>query len=255
MKSVLLPLLLAASISPAVLTAEAAAVSSAADVAVIISTAPPAGPAASVPGEKTASEDAILRDFHVLDLGLNGGKVYRSASPVRELVKRTSSAPDDAGTGKRAEQIMEHLKELGIRTIISLEDPSDAGKGNSSISVAVERAAARTAGITFLSHPMRNSNFRETSHKDILAWLRGVEKDIRASAKNGGVLFHCAAGHDRTGLAAAYLRVTVNKWPVERAIAEMRELGHNWVKYSSNGGISSWHEEFLKDQFGGGAGK
>ena len=97
---------------------------------------------------------------------------------------------------------------------------------------------------------MRNARFKDMSPKSILDWLQGVEADINASARNGGVLFHCAAGHDRTGLVAAYLRVTVDHWPVDRAIAEMRTLGHNWVKYSSNGGASSWHEAFLKRQFG-----
>ena len=35
-------------------------------------------------------------------------------------------------------------------------------------------------------------------------------------------------------------------WSVDQAIDEMRRLGHNWVKYSHNGGMSSWHEDHLR---------
>jgi len=40
--------------------------------------------------------------------------------------------------------------------------------------------------------------------------------------------------------------VTVQHWSVDAAINEMRRLGHNWPKYSHNGGISSWHEDHLR---------
>ena len=240
MQRILLSLVLSVPVAPAVFAGEAAG-----SAAALIQ------PEIGKPGEKIASEDSVLRNFHTVDIGMDGEKIYRSASPVRELVKGVDSPQKDPGLMAHAGQIMGHIKELGIMTIISLEDPSDTKKnGKKSVSVAVEKAAARSAGIAFLSHPMRNANFKDMAPKDILAWLQGVKKDIDLSAKKGGVLFHCAAGHDRTGLVAAYLRITVNKWPVGRAIEEMRDMGHNWVKYSSNGGKSSWHEEFLKRQFG-----
>ena len=203
------------------------------------------------PGEQVASEDPLIPNFHVVDLGSNGIRLYRSASPVRALVKGKTVAPDDPEAVKQAGQVLNYLKTRGITTIVSLEDPIDDEKdGKHSVSVELERNAAQSAGIAFHSHPMRNARFKDMSPKSILDWLQGVEADINASARNGGVLFHCAAGHDRTGLVAAYLRVTVDHWPVDRAIAEIRTLGHNWVKYSSNGGASSWHEAFLKQQFG-----
>ena len=207
------------------------------------------------PGEKIASEDARLPNFHAVDLGSTGIKLYRSASPVRALVKGRTVAPDDPEAVKHAGQLLNYIKARGITTIVSLEDPIDDEKdGQKSVSVELERNAAQSAGIAFHSHPMRNARFKDMAPKAILDWLKDVEADINASACKGGVLFHCAAGHDRTGLVAAYLRITVDHWPVDRAIAEMRTLGHNWVKYSSNGGASSWHEDFLKQQFGTSAG-
>ena len=39
--------------------------------------------AANQPGEKVPSEDPVLPDFHALDLGSTGIRLYRSGSPVR----------------------------------------------------------------------------------------------------------------------------------------------------------------------------
>jgi len=202
------------------------------------------------PGERVLSEDSVLRNFHTVDLGKADVKLYRSASPVRDLVKGKPLAVEDPVVMAQAGRVMEHLKSLGIRTIVSLEVPATAGKANEeAVSVAVETCAARAAGITFLAHPLLNGSLKDMAPEAVLQWLQSVEKDLYASAKNGGVLFHCAAGHDRTGLVAAYLRITVDHWPVARAIAEMRSMGHNWVHFSSNGGRSSWHEAFLMTEF------
>jgi protein tyrosine/serine phosphatase len=150
----------------------------------------------------------------------------------------------------QAREVMRHLKERGVSTIISLEDPADGRKdGKAARSVAVEKAAAASVGIAFRSHPMRNDDIRAMDPQELLSWLQAVAKDIERSVGRGGVLFHCAAGHDRTGLVAAYLRITEQGWTVAAAIGEMRRYGHNWPKYSSNGGVSSWHEDFLKRQF------
>ena len=35
-------------------------------------------------------------------------------------------------------------------------------------------------------------------------------------------------------------------WPVDQAIDEMRRYGHNWPKFSHNGGVSSWQEDHLR---------
>jgi protein tyrosine phosphatase (PTP) superfamily phosphohydrolase (DUF442 family) len=211
---------------------------------------PPSSLAEETPGEKVASEDKVVNNFHAVELGTPGMRLYRSASPVRAVAKEQGASLENKQTAADAARIMEHLKTLGIKTIVSLEDENDKDQGpKKKFSVALERDAARNAGIVFLSHPMKNANFRTMSDKDIVAWLEDVKRDILAASSKGGVLFHCAAGHDRTGLAVAYLRITVQHWSVEQAIREMRDLGHNWPKYSANGGKSSWHEDFLRRQF------
>jgi hypothetical protein len=69
---------------------------------------------------------------------------------------------------------------------------------------------------------------------------------VFGDAKTGGVVFHCSAGHDRTGIVAAFIRIKYEHWPVDQAIDEMRRYGHNWLKFSNNGGTSSWHEDHLR---------
>ncbi len=82
--------------------------------------------------------------------------------------------------------------------------------------------------------------------RQVLDLVDPIAAEILADARTGGVLFHCSAGHDRTGLVAAYLRMKVQHWPADQADDEMRRLGHNWPKYSADGGVSSWHEAHLR---------
>jgi hypothetical protein len=76
--------------------------------------------------------------------------------------------------------------------------------------------------------------------------MNRIAQEILDDSKMGGVAYHCSAGHDRTGIVSAFIRMKYQHWSVEEAIAEMRRLGHNWPKYSANGGESSWHEDHLR---------
>jgi protein-tyrosine phosphatase len=76
--------------------------------------------------------------------------------------------------------------------------------------VHLESAAARAVGITYIACPMSNSgpnSLQTMSDQQVLAWLQTVSAQIFHSSDQGGVVFHCTAGHDRAGLVAAYLRM------------------------------------------------
>jgi hypothetical protein len=216
----------------------------------------PSGAAAI--GEQVPSEDPVLRDFHSLGLVEGHVDIFRCASPVRDLVKSPATRPSDNQLDA-ARQRMQRLYDLGIRTIICLEDPSrpemENGIPDSSKTalmkhhIALERAAASQFNIRWVLMPMANSgpdSLQDMSDTQVLDWLDRVSGEVLRDAQMGGVMFHCASGHDRTGIVAAFIRVRYEGWPVEQAIAEMRRLGHNWTKFSNNGGISSWHEDHLR---------
>jgi hypothetical protein len=210
-------------------------------------------------GERVPSEDPVLKDFH--SLGLLDGRVdiFRCASPVRDLGKPAATKVESDAQISTASARISRLYSLGIRTIICLEDPANPETENDAdgaakakqlkARLALERAAALNGGIDFVMKPMVNSgpNSLETlSDAAVLAWLEDVSSEVLKDAKTGGVVFHCSAGHDRTGMVAAFIRIKYEHWPVDQAIDEMRRYGHNWVKYSKNGGISSWHEDHLR---------
>jgi hypothetical protein len=212
----------------------------------------------SAVGERVPSEDPVLRDFH--SLGLIDGRVdiFRCASPVRDLASSPTTRSSDAQLAS-AMQRMRRIYDLGIRTIICLEDPSrpemENGKPDSSKTallkhhIALERMAAGQRGIRWVLLPMANSgpnSLQDMSDAQVLDWLDRVSGEVFRDARMGGVMFHCASGHDRTGIVAAYIRIRYERWPVQEAIDEMRRLGHNWLKFSNNQGISSWHEDHLR---------
>jgi protein tyrosine phosphatase (PTP) superfamily phosphohydrolase (DUF442 family) len=216
-----------------------------------------AGPAtqpADKPGEQIPSEDPVIKDLHSLGLIDGQTDIFRSACPVRDLAKQASAATQPAAALQdQANARMKHLYDLGIRTDICFQNPDDevdaVKKKELETSLAMEKQAAKAAGIDFVYRPMKNGgpdSLQTMSDQAVYQWVDSIAREIVTDSKTGGVLFHCSAGHDRTGIEAAFLRMKYQHWPVEQAIAEMRRLGHNWPKYSDNGGESSWHEEHLR---------
>ncbi|MGA3068099.1 MAG: tyrosine-protein phosphatase [Tepidisphaeraceae bacterium] len=204
-------------------------------------------------GEQVPSEDPVLKDFHSMGL-LNGQlNIYRGACPVRDLGKKMATTHPSPQDLTAADARMQRLYDRGIRTVISFQNPSaPAGDDNKAkatkATVALEQAAAKQVGLTYIPFPISNSgpnSLQTMSDQAVLTWLQSVDTEIFARAKTGGVFFHCTAGHDRTGLVAAYLRIKYDHWPPDQAIAEMRRLGHNWKKFPDATGLSSWHEDHL----------
>jgi Tyrosine phosphatase family len=205
------------------------------------------------PGEQVPSEDALIPDLHSLGL-INGQmNIFRCGCPVEEIVKEneTATQPSD-DLLPQAETRMMRLYELGIRTIISFQAPGTDNEGKAkrlAQEIALEKEAAKAVGIDYISRPIGNSGpntLQTMSDEEVLKWLEGTSDEIFDAAKTGGVAIHCSAGHDRTGIVCAYLRMKYEHWSVDQAIAEMRRYGHNWIKFSSDGGKSSWHEQHLR---------
>ncbi len=106
------------------------------------------------------------------------------------------------------------LKEMGIRTVISLRFHHGEAK-------AVEEAGMRSIEL-----PM--STFDEvdveTVHKVVA---------LMADPANQPVFVHCAHGQDRTGIVIAVYRMDVDGWAEADAEQEMQAFGFNdiWMHF------------------------
>jgi protein tyrosine/serine phosphatase len=112
---------------------------------------------------------------------------------------------------------MDELKQLGITKIISLEDydPSAAEQ---------EQTAAVARGIDFKWMPM------DSYDKPTVEQIESTHEEIRAN-EGGKTLVHCFRGSDRTGITVAAWRMVEQQWTKQRAVTELRSLGHTRVLY------------------------
>jgi len=210
--------------------------------------APASSPAANLP----SSDDSIIANFHSLGKIDECGPVYRCASPVKEIGEGMKMDEPTSEELRKATQQMEHLHELGVRTVVSLQvqDPLSGKKANPEYRfVALEKAAAKAAGIKYVGFSMANlgkNSLQDMDTETVAKLVKTVSDEIIADARDGGVAFHCKSGKDRTGLIAAYLRIKYQHWSLEEAIAEMRKYGHVWKKFLRPGKSSSWHEDHLR---------
>ena len=114
---------------------------------------------------------------------------------------------------------MPTLVDLGVKTILSLEDDGDPEAAK------IERNAANAAGIEYIWQPLSGSASPTLERIDqALAVL--------SDASKGPVLVHCKHGADRTGIVVGAYRIRYEHWTVAHAVAEMRALGHAKALYS-----------------------
>jgi protein-tyrosine phosphatase len=208
---------------------------------------PPAAQLNTV-GERIPSQDPAILDFHTVGT-YHETTLFRSASPLRDLIKKNTVSSDSSEALNAAADRMASLRARGIRTIISFENPDVSDNESRLVWINLEQSAAASAGIQYVSAPLTNSgpnSFETMSPLETLQTLQSVDQLIAKHAPQGNVLIHCSAGHDRTGVAVAFLRLKYSHFTPDQAIAEMRYFGHNWPKFSHNGGTSSWHEDQIR---------
>lgn len=105
------------------------------------------------------------------------------------------------------------LKGLGITTIVDL-------RGEDSGTRDREKAETESLGIHFISIPV--SGWSVPSADQVAEFL-----SLFGSNSNEKVFVHCRLGEDRTGVFVATYRMSVQKWPAQQAINEMRFFGFN----------------------------
>jgi protein tyrosine/serine phosphatase len=125
--------------------------------------------------------------------------------------------------GPRPDELNE-LRSLKIRTILNLEDNSEA--------VRRESEAAEELGMVMINIPMSQISRPKTA--DLLRAVQIIEdRDTHP------IYVHCLHGRDRTGFVIAAYNMVHNGWTLERAYQEALDKGHNKWFYES---ILGWKE-------------
>lgn len=203
---------------------------------------------------KASSEDPLIANYHSLGEIAHRTNIVRCANPVGDIADRLNGLEPTDADRQLAKSRMQHLYDSGVRTVVSFqrqEPPTDARKNPEYSAVALEMAAAREVGLTYVAYPMGNKGKDSLSlqympEDAVFELMESITNDIVKRSGAGGVAFHCKSGKDRTGLVAAYLRVKYQHWTADQAILEMRQNGHVWKSFLKPGNSFSWHEEHLR---------
>ncbi len=105
---------------------------------------------------------------------------------------------------------LELLKQLGIKTVVSLRDDDARAKQ--------EEAGARMAGLQYFNLPFER-------------WGRPQNKEMEQvlsiinNPANQPVFVHCKHGADRTGVVIAVYRISHDGWTSQQATAEAKRYG------------------------------
>lgn len=201
---------------------------------------------------KTPSEDAVIKNLHSLGLINGQTNIFRCACPVMDVAEQMKGTKPTEKDLALARERMQHLRDLGIRTVISFQHQDLSGENETNVerkAVALEQIAAREVGLTYVAYPMSNkgkNSFEDMSDAAVIKLLDPISEDIFKFARTGGVAFHCKSGKDRTGIMAGDLRLKYQHWTADEAISEMRRYGHVWNKLADEGATNSWHENHLR---------
>ncbi|HMK48547.1 MAG TPA: tyrosine-protein phosphatase [Thermodesulfovibrionales bacterium] len=146
--------------------------------------------------------------------------VHTSSKEEKSRIVRVS---EGIYRGPRLDDLNE-LRSLKIRTILNLEDNSEA--------VQRESEAAGQLGIVMINIPMSQISRPKTD--DLLRAVRIMEDQGSLP-----VYVHCLHGRDRTGFVIASYKIIHNGWTLEKAYQEALDNGHNKWFYES---ILGWKE-------------
>lgn len=122
------------------------------------------------------------------------------------------------------------VRELGIRTVISLRDTKD-DTGTQADQAEADFCAATGVGF----HRLPPADWTPIDgvipgDKNIATFLRILDDPATARP----VLVHCFAGIHRTGAHCAVYRMEYDGWPADAAIAEMRAMGTPRTTFADN---------------------
>lgn len=108
------------------------------------------------------------------------------------------------------------IEELGIKTILNLENEAEAMDAEAMMAKACQIACYYELPMSEWSRPTFSQLIQA------LQIILHCEKPM---------LIHCLHGYDRTGYVIAAYRIIVQGWSVDRAYKECIAEGHKWLWY------------------------
>jgi protein tyrosine/serine phosphatase len=112
--------------------------------------------------------------------------------------------------GRPSEDGLRQLKEMGIKTIISLRSDDSL--------TYVEKHLARQYGLEFISIPL--SIYQKPTDEQVLKFL-----EIVIDKEKQPIFIHCESGRDRTGVMIAVYRVVVEGRSIKESYKEAKSYG------------------------------
>ncbi len=147
------------------------------------------------------------------------GGVPAKASPTDPAGNFSQVTPNLYRGGRPDQPGVAALKQMGVKTIIDLE--------NDDAAVATEQSWAQQDGLLFIHEPMNGLETpKDAEVDDILSKIN--DPNLQP------VYVHCMQGHDRTGLIIALYRVFDMGWTPKDAHDEMMALGFNSLLIAMN---------------------
>lgn len=160
-------------------------------------------------------------------------KQMRSFRVVRERILYRSGQMTTAGLRRL-------VNDYGIRTIVTLRDSTDLRP------TSLDRAEDDFCSAQEIYHLRLPP--REWENRDDPEGVPPVEENVRQflnvmrDPNRHPVLVHCFAGIHRTGAYCALYRMEFERWPIDRALAEMKACGY--TNLDDEGDIRGYLERF-----------
>lgn len=149
------------------------------------------------------SQEKVLPNFHQVNEHL-----YRGAQPL------------SGG--------MRMLAARGIKTIVNLRGEDEGTRA--------ESTDASAAGLRYFNVPMQGlSRPTDEQVERVLAIINDPQ--------NWPVFVHCNHGKDRTGTIIACYRISHDGWTSEKAKAEAKHYGMNWVQFRMKDYIKDYYDK------------
>jgi protein tyrosine/serine phosphatase len=167
----------------------------------------------------------------LLTFALGSSAFAQTAIPIDSFQEVSPGIYRGARPG---EEGLEALKNLGVKTLLNIEDDSAA--------IAWERAAANTKGLKMISLPLSG------------LWIPSDDQVNKILETLGDpalrpIFVHCLHGQDRTGMIIGLYRIYFEDWTPKEAYREMLDMGFHQILFFLDGyflnrtGLDPWFAE------------